>query len=47
MKNLWYRFLFFLFKSFMKGVNDELSKTDQPPQGPESVQKDGNGDTKG
>ncbi len=47
MKTIWYRILFFLFKSFLKGVNNELSKKDQPPQGPESVQEDRDGDTKG
>ena len=47
MKTIWYRILFFLFKSFMKGVRDELSKTDQPPEGSESVPENRDGDAKG
>ena len=47
MKTIWYRILFFLFKSFLKGVNNELSKKDQPMEGSESIPEDRDGDAKG
>lgn len=47
MKTIWRRILVFFIKSFLKGVKDELSKKDQPPQGPESVPQDRDGDAKG
>ena len=43
----WKRLIFFLFKLFVKGMRDELSKKNEPPEGSEGFPKDRYGDTKG
>ena len=47
MKIFWKRIIFFLFKSFVKGMRDELSKKNEPPEGSEGLPEDRDGDTKG
>lgn len=47
MKVFWKRIIFFLFKSFVKGMRDELSKKNEPPEGSEGFPENRDGDTKG